>query len=64
MMSPTLTDWSVLTRLRLKVPSAEPLSMPCALLDWIMAETPEFSSVMRRTVAVVALTSEIWPMTP
>ena len=29
-----------------------------------MAETPEFSSVIRRTVEVLAETSIIWPITP
>ena len=38
--------------------------MPWARELWIMADTPDCSSVMRRTVELVAETSMIWPITP
>ena len=63
-MSPTETCWSVRMSVRRTDPSAEPTSWPWARLDCTMAETPELSSVMRRTVALVGPTSLTWPMTP
>ena len=53
-MSPTSTVWSVATSVSERVPSGLPLRMPWARLDCTMAETLEFSSVMRRTVEVEA----------
>ena len=38
--------------------------MPWARLDWIIAETEEFSSVIRRTTDEVGPHEMIWPMTP
>ena len=38
--------------------------MPCARLDWTMAEMLEDSSSTSRTVEEVAPHSTIWPMTP
>jgi hypothetical protein len=40
------------------------LSIPCALLDWTIAEMLEDSSVTRRTVDDVAPHSTICPITP
>ena len=38
--------------------------MPWARVSCTMADTPEFSSPIRRTVDVLAETSIIWPITP
>ena len=58
------TCWSHLTRVSLSVPSGAPTSCPWARLDCTMAETPELSSEMRRTVDCAAEVSLICPMTP
>ena len=63
-VSPTETVWSVPISVSRSVPSAEPRSMPCALLDCTIAETEEFSSEMRRTVELAGPHSMIWPMAP
>ena len=45
-------------------PVAVPFSTPCARLCCTIADTPEFSSMMRRTSEVEGPHSMIWPMTP
>ena len=62
--SPTCTFCEVEIRSSVIWPVAEPLSMPWARLDWIIAETEEFSSVIRRTSDEVGPHEMIWPMTP
>ena len=63
-ISPVATSASDTTYSRRRVPSACPWSTPWAREPWIMAETPDWSSVMSRTVDVLAETSMICPITP